>query len=124
MSASLDHRAGPSSSSQRAEKPVANSGSSEDSMASELGRLSEENAHYRRKISELMGKSTAQPSHSRSSSGPLGGSSVERVSSFQVNFKYDLDVQQHLLCTALLLVDIEAPQLVHFEKNPIKLHKY
>ena len=83
LSASLDYRAGPSSSGQRAEKPVAGSGSSEDSMASELGRLSEENAHYRRKISELMGKSSAQPSHSRTSSGPLGGASVERVSSFR-----------------------------------------
>ena len=80
LSGSLEPRAGPSSSSQRAEKAVAGSGSSEDSMASELGRLSEENAHYRRKISELMGKSSAQPTHSRSSSGSLGGVvSTERV---------------------------------------------
>lgn len=79
ISGSLDSRAGPSSSSHRAEKIVAGSGSSEDSMASELGRLSEENAHYRRKISELMGKSTAQPLHSRANSGPLGGVPTERV---------------------------------------------
>lgn len=79
ISGSLDARAGPSSSVHRADKAVAGSGSSEDSMASELGRLSEENAHYRRKISELMGKSSAQPMHSRTSSGPLGGVSTERV---------------------------------------------
>ena len=79
ISGSLDARGGPSSSSQRAEKGVAGSGSSEDSMASELGRLSEENAHYRRKISELMGKSASQPSHSRTNSGTLGGVTADRV---------------------------------------------
>lgn len=78
-SGSYDARPGPSSSGHRAEKAVAGSGSSEDSMASELGRLSEENAHYRRKISELMGKSSAQPLHSRTNSGTLGGVSADRV---------------------------------------------
>jgi len=66
-------RAAGASSSTRNDKGVG-SGSSEDSMASELGRLSEENAHYRRKISDLMGKAPAVPSHTRTSSGTLGGS--------------------------------------------------
>lgn len=88
LNGSLDGRPGPSSSSQRADKAVTGSGSSEDSMASELGRLSEENAHYRRKISELMGKSAAQPTQLRTSSGPLGGaSSLERVSLSSSNNK-------------------------------------
>ena len=52
--------------------------SSDESMASELGRLNEEVAQYRRKIADLMGKAPAGPSHARSSS--QGGGSLERVS--------------------------------------------
>jgi hypothetical protein len=79
-SVASDPRAPAVGSSKR--KGVGGSGSSEDSMASELGRLSEENAHYRRKISDLMGKAPAVPTHARTSSGPLfsGGGSTERVS--------------------------------------------
>ena len=56
-------------------------GSSEDSLAGEVGRLAEENARYRQKLADLMGKSTAGPPPKAASSSHLIGS-AERVSFF------------------------------------------
>ena len=56
------------------------SGSSDsDSLKSEVGRLSQENAHLSRKISEMLGKAPATPVASRSGSGQIGAGSGERV---------------------------------------------
>lgn len=59
-------------------------GSSTDSLASEVGRLSEENARYRQKIADLMGKGTVGSTPAAPSRGPSNShlsASSDRVSS-------------------------------------------
>ena len=63
-------------------------GSSEDSLAGEVGRLAEENARYRQKLADLMGKSTAGPPPKAASSSHLIGS-AERVSFFSQSHYID-----------------------------------
>lgn len=53
--------------------------SDNDSLASEVGRLSEENAQLSRKLSEILGKTPASPPSTRGGAASLSGSSGERV---------------------------------------------